>query len=171
MGQDREQLRADNDALNAQVESMLTAFEEQTRQLSGLKNSLGAIRAEGWSANNLVRVTANASGIPANVWIAPEAFKQSTPERLAASVAEAAQAAARAAQEQAAAAVAPITDVVDGMPDIADLTPGAPNMREVFDSFIPAPGERVPGPVASEVADDPALDDPEQPVDWLKDRW
>lgn len=168
--QDRERLRAENDALNAQVESMLTAFEEQTRQLANLKDSLDAIQAEGWSANNLVRVTANAGGIPMSVWIAPEAFKQSTPDRLAGSVAEAAQRAARSAQEQAAAAVAPITDAADAMPDITNLAPGAPNMREVFDSFIPAPGDRVPGPASPEEPDAPD-EDAEQPVNWLKDRW
>lgn len=166
VGQERERRRAENDALNVQVESMLTAFEEQTRQLGGLKDSLAAIQAEGWSANNLVRVTANASGIPADVWIAPDAFKQSTPERLAASVAEAAHTAARAAQEQAAAAVAPITDVADGMPDIADLTPGAPNIREVFDSFIPAPGERVP---TRKTPEDPVGTEDIGSVDWLRD--
>ncbi|NLE82558.1 MAG: YbaB/EbfC family nucleoid-associated protein [Rhodococcus sp.] len=168
VGQDRERLRAENDALNARVESMLTAFEEQTRQLGRLKESLAAIRAEGWSADNLVRVTANAGGIPVDVWIAPEAFKQSTPDRLAKSVAEASQHAARSAQEQAAAAVAPITGAADAMPDISDLTPGAPNMREVFDSFIPAPDERVPGPAAPEEAVDTW--DETQSVDWLKDR-
>jgi DNA-binding protein YbaB len=180
---ERAQMNADNDALSERVESMLAAFDQQTRQLAGLKDRLVHIRAAGWSSNSLVRVTANASGIPIDVWIAPEAFKRSTPDRLAAAVAEAAQAAARAAQEQATTAIAPITETHETTFDISDLVPGAPNMREVFDSFIPAPAERVPEAVAPEepidagrTARDAAQtdgygDDAENSGNWLKDRW
>ncbi|MFD4369246.1 YbaB/EbfC family nucleoid-associated protein [Rhodococcus sp. NPDC058521] len=165
-GQDAEQLKAANDALGERVESMLSAFEQQTQQLAGLRDSLESIKAEGWSADKLVRVTANAGGIPIDVWIAPEAFKRSTPDRLSQSVAEASQHAARAAQDEAAAAVAPITDVADSMPDITDLTPGAPSVRGIFDSFIPKPADRVP---SNDVTPEPVDTEDMGSVNWLKD--
>ncbi|WP_240945324.1 YbaB/EbfC family nucleoid-associated protein [Rhodococcus sp. HNM0569] len=150
---------------------MLAAFEDQTRQLAGLRESLGAIEAEGWSTDRHVRVTANAGGIPIDVWIADDAFHRSTPRGLAASVAEAAQAAARNAQQQAAAAVAPITDAAGAMPDLSELTPGAPSLHEIFDSFIPPLDERVPGQGAPTEPNDVARDDDGRPASWLKDRW
>ncbi|MCC3315710.1 YbaB/EbfC family nucleoid-associated protein [Nocardia africana] len=103
-----DQLRARTDALQVQVDSMLESYEHQLRDIATARDTLAATTAEGWSSDNLIRVTSNSAGIPIGVWVDPAAFKRTTPEKLGAAITEAAQAAARAAKSEVGAAMAPI---------------------------------------------------------------
>jgi|GEM_PF-4744524 len=121
-----------NDALRDQVDSLLEIFEQQRSELADVQGRLAEITGQAWSADNLVRVTANVAGIPIQVHLVPEAFKRSTPEKLARSMTEAAQAAARAATAQSQQAFASVTDIAGDLPDLPDLVPGAPSIKELF---------------------------------------
>lgn len=122
----------DNGALRDQVDSLLEIFEQQRSELAEVQGRLAEMTGEAWSSDSLVRVTANVAGVPTHVHLAPEAFKRSTPEKLARSMTEAAQAAARAASARSQQAFASITDVAGEIPDLPDLVPGAPSIKELF---------------------------------------
>ncbi|MBB5911547.1 DNA-binding protein YbaB [Nocardia transvalensis] len=147
--------RARNDALRAQVDSMLETFEQQQREVADVRSRLAATTAEAWSSDNLVRVVSNVSGVPIEVHLEPEAFKRSTPEKLGRSMAEAAQAAARAAAELSEQAVAPIQNLAGELPDLSDLVPGAPSIKDLMRSMLPEPAEEPQAPP-------PPLDDEDE---------
>ncbi|MGW6423922.1 YbaB/EbfC family nucleoid-associated protein [Nocardia sp. NPDC055053] len=134
--------RAANDALRAQIDSMLDSFTaEKSALLDAQSRATEPVSV--WSADNLVRVSGTVTGV-SEVHIAPEAFKRATPESLGRSVTEAiASMTAEAArvQEQA---LAPLTS---GMPDLPDLIPGAPSMKDLIAQLTPPPPPE-PEPVA-----------------------
>ncbi len=148
MGSSHEPSGGSNDALRDQVDSLLEVFEQQRRELADVQGRLAGMTGQAWSSDNLARVTANVAGVPVEVYLAPEAFKRSTPQKLARSVTEAAQAAARAAGEQSQQAFASIIDAAGDLPDLPDLVPGAPSIKDLF----------TPPPL-----DPPPLDEPSAP--------
>ncbi|TLF82551.1 YbaB/EbfC family nucleoid-associated protein [Nocardia cyriacigeorgica] len=139
MNDDREAMRSRNDALRAQVGDMLETFERQRQDLAAAQQRIATAQVTAWSSDNLVRVTSNAAGIPLDVHIEPEAFKRSTPERLSRSITEAVQAAAREGVQVSQQAFASVEAAADEMPDLPDLVPGAPSIRDLVDKLIPEP--------------------------------
>ncbi|WP_280266664.1 YbaB/EbfC family nucleoid-associated protein [Nocardia wallacei] len=146
--------RARNAELRDQIDSMLVTYEQERRELAEVQARLAATTAEAWSSDNLVRVVSNVSGIPLEVHLTPESFKRSTPERLGRSIAEAAQAAARAAAELSEQAIAPLQGLADQLPDLPDIVPGAPSLKDLRHSMVPEPTESTPPP--------PPMDDEEE---------
>ncbi|WP_433524283.1 YbaB/EbfC family nucleoid-associated protein [Nocardia pseudovaccinii] len=136
-GSEQNALRARNDALRDQVDSLMEIFERQRRELADVQSRLAATTGEAWSSDNLVRVVANISGIPLEVHLTPEAFKRSTPEKLGHSITEAAQAAAAAAATQSQQAFAPIQALAGDIPDLPDLVPGAPSINDLLQPSRP----------------------------------
>ncbi|GAA5059029.1 YbaB/EbfC family nucleoid-associated protein [Nocardia callitridis] len=106
---EQDQLRARTEAMQAQADNMLGTYEQQLRDIAHAGDALAVSTSEGWSDDNLIRVTSNAAGIPVDVWVDPAAFKRSAPEKLAASFLQATQFAARSAKSQMDALLAPIT--------------------------------------------------------------
>ncbi|BCK54428.1 YbaB/EbfC family nucleoid-associated protein [Nocardia wallacei] len=153
---EREAMRARNEELRIQVDSMLETYEQQRRELADLHSRLASTTGEAWSSDNLVRVVSNVSGVPLEVHLVPEAFKRSTPEKLGRSMAEAAQAAARAATEQSQQAVAPIEELAGELPDLSDIVPGAPSIKDLVRSLLPepTPDAQAPPPLDEEEEDD-----------------
>ncbi|WP_228002519.1 YbaB/EbfC family nucleoid-associated protein [Nocardia australiensis] len=130
-------------ALREQVDSMLSAFEQQRSGLADAQARIAAVTGEAWSEDNLVRVVCNVAGIPLEVHVEAAAFKRSTPEKLGRSIAEAAQAAAQAAAEKSQSVFGPIGDIANDMPDLSDLIPGAPSIKDLVASMLPTPtGQR-----------------------------
>ncbi|GAB2709055.1 YbaB/EbfC family nucleoid-associated protein [Nocardia thraciensis] len=158
--------RARNAELRDQVDSMLVTFEQERRELSEVQARLAATTGEAWSSDNLVRVVSNVSGIPIEVHLTPESFKRSTPERLGRSVAEAAQAAARAAADRSEQATAHLQAAADRLPDLPDIVPGAPSIKDVMRSLVPEPAEAPPPPPI----DDEEEDDYYRSRSYLDDR-
>ncbi|MFD4433969.1 YbaB/EbfC family nucleoid-associated protein [Nocardia sp. NPDC058497] len=134
--------RAANDALRAQIDSMLDSFTaEKSALLDAQARATEPVSV--WSADNLVRV----SGTIAGVWevhIAPDAFKRATPESLGRSVTEAIASLATETARVREDALAPLTS---GMPDLPDLIPGAPSMKDLIAQLTPPPPPE-PKPVA-----------------------
>ncbi|WP_063042838.1 YbaB/EbfC family nucleoid-associated protein [Nocardia pseudovaccinii] len=116
---ERDALQSWTDGMRGRVDQMTDVYERQLEQFGAAKSELANLTVQGWSQDQLVRVTANSAGIPLDVWVAPEAFKRSNPERLGAAMTEAAQAAARAAKEQLDARLAPVLAAVSevGLPE------------------------------------------------------
>lgn len=154
------ELEARNAALRGQVDTMLANLERQTAQLKEAQAEAMAKVGRATSQDGLVEVTVNAGGIVTDVRFAPAAFERSTPEKLAQSVVATIQRAALAAREQADAVLAPYQENV---PDLPDLFPGMPSLKDL----IPAPPPVVP-PVVPPVA--PRHDDDDEPPESFMDR-
>ncbi|WP_045317185.1 YbaB/EbfC family nucleoid-associated protein [Lentzea aerocolonigenes] len=126
------ELEARNAALRGQVDSMLANLERQTAQLKEAQAEAMSKTGRATSQDGLVEVTVNAGGIVTGVTFAPAAFERSTPEKLGQSVVATIQRAALNAREQADAVLAPYQE---GIPDLPDLFPGMPSIKDL----IPTP--------------------------------
>ena len=127
---ERDGMRSTNFGMRNQVDHILDALAQQQAQASEVYQQLAAVRATATSADGTVTVTVTGSGTLTAVQFTPEAL-HSTPERLGRSVVEAGQEAARRANEQNDALTAPMLADADAMPDLPDLVPGAPSLREL----------------------------------------
>ncbi|MFC3890088.1 YbaB/EbfC family nucleoid-associated protein [Lentzea rhizosphaerae] len=150
------ELEARNAALRGQVDTMLANLERQTAELKQAQAEAMAKVGRATSQDGLVEVTVNAGGIVTGVTFAPAAFERSTPEKLGQSVVATIQRAALVAREQADAVLAPYQENV---PDLPDLFPGMPSLKDL----IPAPPPVVP-PAA------PRQDDDEPPESFMDRR-
>ena len=150
----RAALEARNAALRTQVDSMLANLERQTAALREAQAEAVAKTGSASSADGLVHVVVNSAGIVTDVRFAPNAFERNTPEKLARSVVQVIQAAAVDARGQADAAMAPFQQNV---PDLPDLFPGAPSLKDL-----------VPTPAAPPLAP-PRKPDDDEPRDSMMD--
>ncbi|WP_431957702.1 YbaB/EbfC family nucleoid-associated protein [Nocardia lijiangensis] len=142
---------ARNEALRGEVDDLLEVFEQQRRELAETQARLAATTVTAWSSDNLVRVTSNTAGVPVEVHIEPDAFKRSTPQKLGAAMTEATQAAARLATEEAQRAFGAFEQVGHAIPDLPDLVPGAPSIKDLVNSFFPEPASVDAAPQPAEL--------------------
>lgn len=133
----RAQLEARNAAMRQQVDTLLAGLDRQTAALRSAQEQASEITNRATSADGLVSVTVNAAGILTDVQFAPAAFDRSTTDKLARSVVAVAQQAAATVQQKVDAALA----LVRGdLPDLPDLFPGAPSLKDL----LPSPATRRP---------------------------
>ncbi|WP_280368178.1 YbaB/EbfC family nucleoid-associated protein [Nocardia wallacei] len=128
---DLEALSSANNEMKKLVDSLLDGLDQQRADLPGVCERLAESRTSAWSSDKLVEVTVDAYGIVVDVRLTAHAFQAGPPARLARSITEASRAAAEAAQHRRAEILAPITDTAGALPDLPDLFPGAPSLREV----------------------------------------
>ncbi|GAB2654978.1 YbaB/EbfC family nucleoid-associated protein [Nocardia goodfellowii] len=146
-GMEGEALRARNEALRGEVDSLLSIFEQQQREFAAAQARLATATVSAWSTDNLIRVTANSAGVPVEVHVDPEAFKRSTPEKLGRSITEATQAAANLAGEEARRAFGSVGQLGVDIPDLPDLVPGAPSIKDLVHQLLPDPAAAPEEPV------------------------
>ncbi|MBF6172120.1 YbaB/EbfC family nucleoid-associated protein [Nocardia blacklockiae] len=123
---EQDALRSANYGMRNQVDRMLDLLAEQQSRVAEVRQQIEAARHSAKSADGSVEVTVDSSGVLVEVQIADAALR-GTAEQLGRSVAEAGRAAARQAQEQTRQLLAPFAEE---MPDLPDLVPGAPSLRE-----------------------------------------
>ncbi|MGH3910253.1 MAG: YbaB/EbfC family nucleoid-associated protein, partial [Pseudonocardiaceae bacterium] len=109
-------------------------LNRQTAALHTAQAQAAEVTGRATSADGLVTVTVNASGIVTDVEFAPSAFTRSTPDKLARSVVAVIQDAAAAAQQRVEAALAPVRA---NTPDLPGVFPGAPAIKDLLPK--PAP--------------------------------
>ncbi|MGY0503212.1 YbaB/EbfC family nucleoid-associated protein [Nocardia sp. FBN12] len=125
---------ASNDALRAQIDSMLDTFNTEKAALLDAQSHATELVSV-WSADGLVRVSGTIAGV-SEVHIAADAFKKTTPESLGSSVTEAISELTRQTsqiQQQA------LSSLTGSMPDLSDLVPGAPSMKDLIAQLTPPP--------------------------------
>ncbi|MGI5223184.1 YbaB/EbfC family nucleoid-associated protein [Nocardia sp. CA-290969] len=151
---DEKQMR--NDLLRVELSGLLDSFAESRDQLAEVQSRLTSTTVTAWSADGLVRVDSNAAGIPVDLHIDPGAFKRAAPDKLARSVLEAMQAAAQQAGEATQQAMAPFQAMAAEVPDLPDLIPGAPSVRELFAGLSAPPTVESPAtrPLPAEADED-----------------
>lgn len=132
----RAQLQDRNAAMRQQVNSLLDGLNRQTAALKSAQAQAGEVTGRATSADGLVTVTVNAAGIVTDVRFATSAFDRSTPDKLARSVVAVTQQAAADAKQRVDAALAPVRG---DLPDLPDLFPGAPALKDLLPNPHPNP--------------------------------
>lgn len=129
---EREGLRSANFGMRNQVENILDALAEQRANRAEIQRKLDTARATATSADGLVEVTVDRSGVLVDVRFTAAAA-HSTAAQLGRSVTEAGREAARRMREQTTHMLAPVAAAIHTMPDLPDLVLGAPSLREPSD--------------------------------------
>ncbi|MEV6140370.1 YbaB/EbfC family nucleoid-associated protein [Nocardia sp. NPDC051990] len=153
------QLSARTNVLQGEVDTMLATYEQQLRDIANARDVLATATAEGWSSDNLIRVTANSAGVPVDVWVDPATYKRITPDKLGASITEAAQAAARAAKAEIDAVLAPVTAAAAEFVPPEDIFTSIPFVGRPIGDILPPP----PGPEQVPTGPEPDADEDEGP--------
>lgn len=104
-------------------------YEQQLTELAAIREQVHDVRGEARSPDGYVTVAVDFTGAVTEVRLDPAALRTPS-ERLAAIVTETARAAARLAHHQVTETITPISDIVGSMPELAELLPGAPSLRE-----------------------------------------
>ncbi|WP_194817499.1 YbaB/EbfC family nucleoid-associated protein [Nocardia sp. XZ_19_385] len=161
---EQDRLRARTDALQGQVDTMLSTYEQQLRDIANARDALAASTSEGWSDDNMIRVTTNAAGVPVEVFVDPGAFKRSTPEQLAASFLQASQVAAHSAKSAMDTLLAPVTAAAAEFTPPEQFYEELPFIGEPIGDILPSP----PEPAAVAPAPEPLLpaDDEDEGPHW-----
>ncbi|MEV4128152.1 YbaB/EbfC family nucleoid-associated protein [Nocardia sp. NPDC049707] len=126
---EQEGLRSANFGIRNQVESILDALAEQHANRAEIERKVDTARATATSADGLVEVTVDRSGVLIDVRFTADAA-HSTAAQLGRSVTEAGREAARRVREQTTQMLAPVAAAIHAMPDLPDLVLGAPSLRE-----------------------------------------
>ncbi|MCP9625440.1 YbaB/EbfC family nucleoid-associated protein [Nocardia otitidiscaviarum] len=126
---EKDSLRAGDHAIRNRVNNILDAVDEQHARLARVVEQLDAVRCTATSADGLVEVTVDVAGVLTDVRFAAGALRNE-PEKLAASVTQAGRAAARLAHDRHRELLAPVAGAAEHLPDLPDLVPGAPSLRE-----------------------------------------
>ncbi|WP_328659254.1 YbaB/EbfC family DNA-binding protein [Nocardia salmonicida] len=126
--------RASNDALRAQIDSMLDTFNAEKSTLLDTQSQAVALVSV-WSEDGLVRASGTIAGV-SEVHVAADAFKRTTPESLGRSITEAIAELKRQTTQTQQQALAPLSA---SMPDLSDLIPGAPSMKDLIAGLTPPP--------------------------------
>ncbi|NUS44852.1 MAG: YbaB/EbfC family nucleoid-associated protein [Mycobacteriaceae bacterium] len=132
---ERQQYLSRNSEVINQVAEMEAAFHRQQGEMAEALRKLGQARIRVKSADRLVELVANTSGIVTELSLSPDAFRHNTPERLARSINEAIQAGAAAAARAREEYLAPVIEAAGDVPDLDELIPGAPSLRQWRDQL------------------------------------
>ncbi|MQY25466.1 YbaB/EbfC family nucleoid-associated protein [Nocardia aurantia] len=135
------------------VGTLLDGLDQQRADLPGVVERLSRARSSAWSSDRLAEVVVDAYGIVVEVRLASNAYQVATPARLAGSITEAARSAAAEAQHRRAEITAPITGTAESLPDLPDLFPGAPSLREIRD-IVTAAADPVAPPPRDDIDDE-----------------
>ena len=127
----REDLQARNDAMRAQVETMLTDYRQQRQALADVQEQLSRLRVRRSSPDGVVTVTVGPRGVLEGLQLSTFAYRQVDPATLAERILETAQAAADEVsrlQQELLAPLVPddLTDPSTGLPDVSRLLPEDP---------------------------------------------
>ncbi|MFD3744482.1 YbaB/EbfC family DNA-binding protein [Nocardia sp. NPDC058633] len=155
--------RASNDALRAQIDSMLDTFNAEKSALLDAQSQAVALVSV-WSEDGLVRASGTIAGV-SEVHIVADAFKRATPESLSRSVTEAIAELARRTAHTQEQALAPLSAA---MPELSDLVPGAPSMKDLIAQLTPPPPP-MPEPVV-EAAPSLVDDTDDEEGDYFRNR-
>jgi DNA-binding protein YbaB len=125
----RARLEARNAAMRRQVDSLLDGLNRQTAALTSAQAQASEVISQATSADGLVTVTVNATGVVTDVQFAPSTFDRNTPDKLARSVVAVIHQATADAQQKVDAVLAPFRG---DLPDLPDVFPGAPALRDLL---------------------------------------
>ncbi|WAM16081.1 YbaB/EbfC family nucleoid-associated protein [Rhodococcus sp. JS3073] len=134
---DREGLRVREHELQDQIDSMLATLDRQTQDLHAAQQQVAQLRVSAESADGLVQVVVNSVGGVVDVRLARDVFRRSTPESLGRAMTEASRRAGEAAHTESMRIMGSIVSATETLPDLPDLVPGAPSLRDFLPRLEP----------------------------------
>lgn len=137
----RAELEARNAAMRDQVASLLSGLNRQTEQLQEAQQRAASATGTATSQDGNVTVEVNAVGIVTDLRLAASTFGKGTPDQLAKTIVATVQEAARAARGQADEAMA---EVQANVPDLPDLFPDAPSLKDLVPQPVAVPDTAAP---------------------------
>jgi hypothetical protein len=142
-GDERAQLTARGALLRGKVDELLTDLNSRTERLREAQRTAAALSATVTSTDRRIRVSVDATGMVTELWLAPTAFDHSRPDVLARALGDLIRQATMRVRGQRAEVLRPLTE---NLPDVSDLVPGAPSLREMLPSIPegPAPDAGAP---------------------------
>lgn len=114
-----------------EINNMLDVYEEQKASLAEIRAHLDSVRIHASSVDDTVAVSVDSAGIVTEITLQPAAMR-AKPDELARKLTEVIREAAAHAGKYTAEKIAPVTDIVGALPDLPDLLPGAPSLRDPF---------------------------------------
>lgn len=107
----------------------MDAFERQQQQVAEIRRQLAELQVAARSSDGGVEVTVDSAGAVLEVRVTPAAMRV-TAEQLSQTITAVAREAVRRAKEQTETVLAPLAEAAGELPDLPDLLPGAPSLRE-----------------------------------------
>jgi DNA-binding protein YbaB len=129
--QERHEIRSANDHLKDVLAEVQGEFDQEMAEFGEVNRKLSEMKVHATSPNNLARVTVDSTGVVVNVEIAEDAYRRSTPKQLSQDLNATIRGAVEAVSEARAQITAPLKALVDKMPDLDEVVPGAPSLRDV----------------------------------------
>ncbi|MDR7169055.1 DNA-binding protein YbaB [Nocardia kruczakiae] len=114
-----------------EINHMLDVYEEQKARLTEIHAHLDSVRIQARSVDGTVEVSVDSAGIVTGITLQPAALRNK-PDDLARKLTEVIREAATHAEKYTLDAMTPVTEIVGTLPDLPDLIPGAPSLREPF---------------------------------------
>ncbi|MEU1983253.1 YbaB/EbfC family nucleoid-associated protein [Nocardia sp. NPDC019395] len=127
----RADFRSATDELRDRVHGMLEAFDRQRTQLADIQAQLDQLSVRAESADHGVQVTVDSAGRVVEVVVTPAAMRVAA-EQLSRMLTETIRAAADSVHERRQELLAASPMDAAGIPDLPDLLPGAPSLRDTF---------------------------------------
>ncbi len=129
---ERERLRARNDAMRAEVQALLDDYRAQRDRVLEVQERLSGLSARASSSDGVVTVTVGPRGTLEDLELSPYAYRQLDPHSLASRIVETARRAADEVAQMQQELVSPfvpagMTDPATGLPDLARLLPSDPS--------------------------------------------
>ncbi|NKY55729.1 YbaB/EbfC family nucleoid-associated protein [Nocardia flavorosea] len=122
--------------LRMEVHRAMDAYEDQIARLAEIRGHLDTVRIQARSVDGQVEVSVDSAGVVVEIELQQPAMREK-PDALARKIAEVAREAARYAEKYRVEALGPITEIVGAMPDLPELVPGAPSLRDPFPPEVP----------------------------------
>ncbi|WP_159447667.1 YbaB/EbfC family nucleoid-associated protein [Streptoalloteichus hindustanus] len=124
-----DELEARNAALREQIESGLRELRHRTEGLRAARERVAELTGEATSPDGRVTARVDATGMLTGLELSERAFERTTPERLARIVTEVVRQAATEARHRAQEELSAFTG---NAPDLPDVVPGAPSLRDLY---------------------------------------
>ncbi|MEV5649867.1 YbaB/EbfC family nucleoid-associated protein [Nocardia sp. NPDC052254] len=114
-----------------EINSLLDAYDDQMRSVAQIRDQLHTLRIQARSVDGTIEATVDSAGVVTEIQLKPAALRNK-PDKLAQMLTEVIREAATHAERYAAQTVEPLNEIVGRLPDLPDLLPGAPSLRDPF---------------------------------------
>ncbi len=128
---ERDEIRSANNHLKDVLADVQGEFDREMAEFGEVNQKLAEMKVHATSPNNLARVTVDSAGVVVNVEITEDAYRRSTPKQLSQDLNVTIRGAVEAVGKARAQIMAPLRAIVDNMPELDEIVPGAPSMRDI----------------------------------------
>ncbi len=127
----RSEMRARSAEMRSQIDGLVEDFRRRTQEIQERQAEAAAKTHEVTSEDGMVTVRVDANGTLLELTLSPKTFERSSPGRLASTITSVIREASGSAHQYLREQFEPLTR---DAPDLADLIPGAPSVKDILSS-------------------------------------